>query len=92
MTPETQDSLKATRLRTRETLVPPIGLDGVPVLALGLRDAAKALGVCEKSLWTWAQAGQIPARRQGTRWLFSIDALRAWLLEQDGRTAEGTPR
>jgi predicted site-specific integrase-resolvase len=55
-------------------------------LALRPRDAAKALGVCERTLATWERAGIIPAVRIGTgkrkTVLYSAAALQDWLAER----------
>jgi len=51
----------------------------VPQLALRPREAAKALGISERTLWTLTRAGEIPHVRLGRAVLYSIDALRAWL-------------
>lgn len=52
-----------------------------PCLALRQRDAAAALGVCERTLWQWTKDGSIPhIRRKGTI-LYPIDVLRRWLDE-----------
>lgn len=40
------------------------------------------LGISERLLWTWTNAGQIPHVRIGARVLYPVDALREWLAEQ----------
>lgn len=54
----------------------------IPVLALRSREAAKALGVSERTLWSWTHSGEVPhIRRDGTI-LYPVDDLRRWLSEQ----------
>lgn len=44
-----------------------------------LSEAAKFLGVCDKTLRKLAESGAIPYRRVGRRWLFSDKSLRDWI-------------
>jgi excisionase family DNA binding protein len=60
-----------------------------PRLALRRRDAAKALGVSERTLWAWTAADEIPHIRRGACVLYPLDALRRWL---DEHTAQGSKR
>jgi excisionase family DNA binding protein len=53
-----------------------------PRLALRPREAAKALGVSERTLWSWTQQGRVPCKRIGKAVLYPVDALRRWLDEQ----------
>ena len=48
-------------------------------LALRPREAAKALGVSERSLWEWTHRGEIPHVRVGRSVLYPVDGLRDWL-------------
>ena len=57
----------------------------IPTLALRLKDAAKALGVSDRLLWQWEHDGKIPAVRIGGTVLFSMDALRTWLVEKSAK-------
>jgi excisionase family DNA binding protein len=59
-------------------------------LALRPRDAAKALGICEKTLWTWTKANQVPHVKMGRAILYPTDALRRW-LEEKANGKERTP-
>ncbi|MCC6581444.1 MAG: helix-turn-helix domain-containing protein [Phycisphaeraceae bacterium] len=54
----------------------------VPVLAMRAKDAAKALGVSERTLWTWTKAGTIPHLRRGGTILYPTAALTKWLNDQ----------
>ncbi len=56
-------------------------------LSLRLREAAKALGVSERTLWTWTQQGTIPHVRRGKTILYPTAALTHWLQEQTKATA-----
>lgn len=58
-----------------------------PRLALRPREAAKALGVSERTLWTWTQQGSVPFVRLGKTVLYPTDSLRRWLDEQTKATA-----
>ena len=53
-----------------------------PTLALRPRKAAKALGICERTLWSRTQSGEIPCARLGRAVLYPVDALRSWLSQQ----------
>jgi excisionase family DNA binding protein len=53
-----------------------------PCLALRPRDAAKALGISERTLWDWTQHGYVPHIRRGKTILYPVSALRRWLDEQ----------
>ena len=62
----------------------------VPPTALALRprEAAKALGISERMLWSLtAPRGAIPAVRIGTCVLYPVTGLQAWL----DRQAQGAP-
>jgi len=51
-------------------------------LALRAPDAARALGLSERQLWTLTNSGQIPSVRFGARIVYPVDMLREWLTEQ----------
>jgi excisionase family DNA binding protein len=51
-------------------------------LALGAAEAAPALGISERSLWTLTKSGDIPHVRIGRRVLYPVRALDTWLEEQ----------
>jgi len=56
--------------------------------ALRPREAAKALGVSERTLWTWTRQRAIPHVRRGKTILYPVDMLRRWLDEQTKPAAE----
>lgn len=51
-------------------------------LALRPAEAAKALGIGERLLWSMTNRGELPHVRMGRRVLYPVDELRAWLCEQ----------
>jgi len=58
-------------------------IDGtVSRLALSMREAAEALGISDRTLWSWTKDGIIPAVRIGGRWLYPVDVIREWLKER----------
>ncbi len=62
-----------------------------PKMLLSAREAAEALSICEKSLWTRTQPrGDLPCVRIGTRVLYHIADLTAWIEAQKegGRDAQ----
>jgi excisionase family DNA binding protein len=48
-------------------------------LALRAGDAARALGISSRALWTLTNAGEIPHARIGRTIAYPVDALREWL-------------
>lgn len=54
-------------------------------LLLAAREAAAALSVCEKTLWSITQPrGDLPCVRIGRRVLYSVDDLRTWIAKKKG--------
>jgi len=58
------------------------GSTATPSLALRPREAARALGVSERTLWSWTQAGTIPHLKRGRAVLYPVAALEQWLAEE----------
>ena len=55
-------------------------------LLLSAREAAAALGICEKSLWNFTvPRGTIPSTRIGARVLYSHNSLKKWAAEQEAK-------
>lgn len=52
-------------------------------LLLNARETAEILNISTRLLWTKTKSGEIPSVRLGTRVLYSIAKLRAWLESQD---------
>ena len=59
-------------------------VETIPVLLLNPRDAAKALGISERSLATYTKSGLLPVVRIGCSVRYSVEALREWI----GRATE----
>ncbi len=54
-------------------------------LLLSAREAARALSVCEKTLWSYTQPrGPIPSLTIGSRRLYAVADLEAWITAQKG--------
>jgi excisionase family DNA binding protein len=51
-------------------------------LLLSPREAAKALSICEKTLWTITQGGKIPVVRIGRAVRYPVDGLQEWIRRQ----------
>ncbi len=51
-------------------------------LALRPKDAAKALGIGERLLWSKTNCGEIPHVRIGRAVVYPVDVLREYLAEQ----------
>lgn len=48
-------------------------------LLLSPREAARALSICEKTLWTITQKGEIPVIKIGRLVRYPIEGLKAWI-------------
>jgi excisionase family DNA binding protein len=71
---------------TTSTATPPLLLDAagdLPTLALRPREAAKALGVSERTLWQLTKDHKIPHVRLGRAIIYSVEGLRGWLKAQE---------
>lgn len=53
-----------------------------PCLALRPKQAAAALGISERLLWSMTNRGEIPCVRIGRAVVYGVDALRDWLAKQ----------
>ena len=56
-------------------------------LLLSVREAATAMGICEKTLWTLTQAGEIPVVRIGRAVRYPVDGLREWIQKKSEDSA-----
>ena len=56
-----------------------------PRLALRPKDAAKALGIGERLLWSLTNRGEIPHARLGRAVVYPVDELQRYLAEQAQR-------
>ncbi|GEM_PF-412898 len=62
-------------------------------LALRPKDAAKALGIGQRLLWTLTHEGAIPHARMGSKAIvYPVDALRAWLTEEAAKGMRNAER
>ena len=52
-------------------------------IAVSAREAARLLGVRPETVLRLVRAGEIPARRLGTRWVVSVRVLEEWLAGGD---------
>lgn len=62
-----------------------------PSLLLSIKDAAAALGICERTVWTLVKERQLPHLRVGRRLLFSRAVLEAWIAQQQITPAMASP-
>ena len=51
-------------------------------LAYRPKEAAQALGICERTLWALTQRGEVPHLKTGKVVLYPVSLLRRWLEEQ----------
>jgi len=58
-----------------------------PPLALGRKDAAKSIGVSERTLWQLTADGHIPIVKIGSRTVYRIAALEKFLAEHEAKRA-----
>ena len=57
----------------------PESVASAPHLALRPREAAQALGISERFLWTLTNQGDVPHLRLGRTVVYPVDALQKWL-------------
>ena len=58
-------------------------------LALSPKNAAKALGIGVRTLWSKTNAGEVPHVRIGRRIVYPIELLQEWLREQTKKKGGG---
>lgn len=56
--------------------------DPVPSLALRPKEAARALGIGERLLWSKTNSGEIPCARIGRAVVYPVNLLRDYLDQQ----------
>jgi len=61
---------------------PPVAPGAPPRLALRAREAARALAISERLLWTLTNRGEIPCVRLGRCVTYPVDTLRELLAEK----------
>lgn len=69
-------------------IAPPVP---IPPLALRAADAARALGISARQLWSLTNAGEIPHARIGRSIAYPVDELREWLSRR-ARSGRGARR
>ncbi len=57
-------------------------------LAFRPKDAARALGISERTLWDWTRTEGLPHARIGNVVLYPVDCLKQWLADRADATAE----
>lgn len=55
-----------------------------PTLLVTPREAAKALSICEKTLWSLTKCGELPAVRIGRSVRYDVADLRAFIERRKG--------
>jgi len=57
-------------------------------LTVGINEAAEMLGICQKTVYTMTSPrGDLPCVRVGTRVLYSVEDIRAWVESRKTRPA-----
>ncbi len=86
LTPEFELALQRSLEKVLSKVQSELGQAEPDKLLMGIAVAAKAMGVCEKTLWNFTQPrGTIPSLKIGTRTLYDPRDLQAWINEQKGR-------
>lgn len=63
--------------------------DPVALPVLGVAEAALLLGVSQGTVERWCEAGRLPARREGRRWLIPREELEHFVAAYSGPTGAG---
>lgn len=63
-------------------LLPASSATGTQRLLLTPREAAKALAICEKTLWSLTKRGELPAVRLGRSVRYAISDLEAFIARR----------
>ena len=58
-------------------------------LSVGLKDAAKLIGISDRKLWEMADQGEVPSVKLGGRLVFRVATLDAWLQERERASSGG---
>lgn len=66
----------------------PLLIEPIPRLLLTAREAATALGISPRLLWSHTRSGAIPCIRIGTAVRYSPEALAAWI--EKAQTKDGS--
>tara|TARA_Y100000034_G_scaffold46961_1_gene57819 strand:- start:228 stop:464 length:237 start_codon:yes stop_codon:yes gene_type:complete len=49
---------------------------------LTLHEVAEALNVAPRTIYAWGKQGKIPAFKLGTKWMFDLKEIDAWVERQ----------
>lgn len=60
----------------------PIPIEPVPRVTLSVAEAAKALGLSDRTITSMIAKGEIPVVRIGKRRLIPVDGLREWVASK----------
>ena len=60
----------------------PLYIQAVPKLLLNAKEASAALGVCEKTLWSYTRTYSIPVVRIGTAVRYDVEDLKAFIQQR----------
>jgi excisionase family DNA binding protein len=63
----------------------------LPVIALSVPQAAKAIGVSEKTMWKLIRTGKLRHARVGRRVLISVKVLEEFVLAESAASLEPAP-
>lgn len=82
--PSTDPRLERSDREELDLASNPAKLDFLPLAPLSLRarDAARLLGISQRSLWTITKRGDIPHVRIGRTVTYPVDGLRDWLKKR----------
>ncbi|MGL4985769.1 MAG: PTS sugar transporter subunit IIA [Treponemataceae bacterium] len=58
---------------------------------LTIEEVARYLRVSERTVYDWAQKGEIPSGKIGTVWRFKKDEIENWISERLGKNTKTTP-
>lgn len=86
---EAPGAMSSKSMKNRGTLLKRAPSEATTVLALRPKDAAKALSIGERLLWTLTNREEIPHVRIGRAVLYPVDALREYLREKAHRSEGG---
>lgn len=59
-------------------------LEMKPALLLNANQAAEALAISPRKLWSMTSSGEVPCLRIGRSVRYSVDELRRWIDDQKG--------
>jgi len=66
----------------------PVTEQPIEPLSLRPRDAARALGISERTLWDWTRTERLPHVRIGNVVLYPVGCVKQWLADRADAAAE----